>query len=340
MHQEDSALRNQVRSCPSGSTTLSNHRTDADLAQTSDQGIISAAIANAAALPTTPIKGQEHLSLLEQQSLKKSGSPKTQFTFTCKSDSAKSMAWPGYGYSLSNDMHDETPSARSGDQGLSKVSKSTQGTQTSPSMADQTSQHPQSNTHQQAPQQPRKPRRSLAKQLAIAARDRRLAQDYENYNNPPKPDKVWVCDFCEYEMIFGEPPAALIRHYETKDRRERRQLAEKRRLLEKAKMKSRKGKKGNKNSKTQNATQQHPQSQKMRYDTQAQDQAAMRSQGTQSDEQILEDYEDDPYDPLPPEAMTRNPSKIPQPVGQAQNYSLRPTAGAGIGTSGSAGRAA
>ena len=60
------------------------------------------------------------------------------------------------------------------------------------------------------------------------------------------PEDVWICEFCEYESIFGVQPTALIRQYEVKDRRERRRLAEKRRLLEKAKMKGRKGKKATK----------------------------------------------------------------------------------------------
>ena len=167
-----------------------------------------------------------------------------------------------------------------------------------------------------------------------------MTQDYDNYNNPPKRDKVWVCDFCEYEMIFGEPPVALIRQYEIKDRSERRRLAEKRRLLEKAKMKSRKGKKGTKNSKNQNATQSQQQSQKMRYDPQGHDQLAMQSQGTQSDEQILDDYDDDPYDPLPPEVVQQASSKIPQPVAQTKNHNLRPSAGNGVGIAGSPGPAA
>lgn len=250
------------------------------------------------------------------------------------------MAWPGYGYPSSNDMHDEAPSTRAAYHTLNKGGKgfSTQGTQTSPSMADQANQPAQNTASQQASQQPRKPRRSLTKQLALAARDRKMAQDYENYNNPPKRDKVWVCDFCEYEMIFGEPPAALIRQYEIKDRTERRRLAEKRRLLEKAKLKSRKSKKGSKNNKNQNATQPQQHGQKTRYDPEAQDQAAMQSQGTQSDEQILDDYDEDPYDPPPSEQIQQTPSKIPQPVAQTQSHSLRPPTGNEIGTGATAGR--
>ena len=60
-----------------------------------DNGIISAAIANAAGQrPATPPKGRENISLLSQQS-PNSATPKTQFTFTCDSDSSNKMVWPG-----------------------------------------------------------------------------------------------------------------------------------------------------------------------------------------------------------------------------------------------------
>ncbi|KAI0867942.1 hypothetical protein GGS24DRAFT_245549 [Hypoxylon argillaceum] len=68
-------------------------------------------------------------------------------------------------------------------------------------------------------------------------------------HHPPAPEDYYLCEFCEYELIFGHPPEALIRQYEIKDRRRRREEAERRRLLEKAKMKSRKGKKTNNNNK-------------------------------------------------------------------------------------------
>ena len=57
---------------------------------------------------------------------------------------------------------------------------------------------------------------------------------------------MWICEFCEYEDIFGCQPEQLIRQYERKDRAERKRQAEKRRLLEKAKAKNRKNKKGGK----------------------------------------------------------------------------------------------
>lgn len=91
---------------------------------------------------------------------------------------------------------------------------------------------------------PRKPRRSASKRHALAAKERRSQQEYNNYQHPPKEEDFWVCQFCDYESIFGRPPEALIRQYETKDEKERQRQAEKRRLLEKAKMKGRKGKKG------------------------------------------------------------------------------------------------
>jgi hypothetical protein len=80
----------------------------------------------------------------------------------------------------------------------------------------------------------------------MAARQRKLTQEYNNYHSPRSKDAMWICEFCEYEDIFGAPPHAMIRYYEIKDRAERKKAAEKRRLLEKAKMKNRKGKKNGK----------------------------------------------------------------------------------------------
>jgi hypothetical protein len=93
---------------------------------------------------------------------------------------------------------------------------------------------------------PKKTRKQLNKELRQAARDRRQITEYANRRNPPHDDEIWICEFCEYEAIFKEPPRALIRKYELKDRRLRKEAAERQRLLEKAKMKSRKGKKNSK----------------------------------------------------------------------------------------------
>ena len=172
---------------------------------------------------------------------------------------------------------------------------------------------------QNPPKSGKKSRRSLAKQYALAARDRRLQQEYNNYHHPPKPEDVWICEFCEYESIFGHPPTALIRSYEAKDLQERERLEEKRRLLEKAKMKGRKGKKGAKNAAKNNpppaGAHQHAQQPaapaqdyQQPYDT------APVQAGTQS-----EDYYPDVYDSQPPTPMPGPPvaSKIPRPVAQA-----------------------
>mgnify|MGYP005989200687 CR=1 FL=1 len=87
-------------------------------------------------------------------------------------------------------------------------------------------------------------RRQLERELDTAARHRRQMAANDFYNSPPKFDDIWICEFCEYEKIFGVPPRALIRDYEMKDRRHRQEEADRKRLLEKAKAKSRKGKKG------------------------------------------------------------------------------------------------
>lgn len=205
----------------------------------------------------------------------------------------------------------------------------TQGTQTSPNITNQpgqTAAH-QAAINQQAPQQGKKPRRPLHKQYAIAARNRRTRQELNNHKNPPKEEDVWICEFCEYESIFHEPPKALIRQYEAKDRLERKRLAEKQRLLEKAKMKGRKGKKGNRKNVNAATHVQQP-TQKPRYSLQPTDQTPVQDQGTQSEEYIMDDYDDDPI-PMPAQP-TQTPSKIPQPIAQNHNYSLRPSRAAGV----------
>ncbi|GAB7359734.1 hypothetical protein MBLNU230_g6908t1 [Neophaeotheca triangularis] len=225
----------------------------------STDGIISQAIKTAAEQgPLTPQKGKENISLL-QQSASSSTTPKTQFTFSCESESASKMvdqhaAVASYGT--------PTPGARANGHPAAKGMMATQGTQTTPSLrggqAGATARPPPPpNTN--APGQPApppapkpKPRRRPSKEYELAARQRKLQQEYQNYHHRPTKDNMWICEFCEYETIFGEPPLALIRAYEIKDRQERKKAAEKRRLLEKAKMKNRKGKKGGKNKNNNN----------------------------------------------------------------------------------------
>lgn len=212
----------------------------------------------------------------------------------------------------------------------SKINRgfATQGTQTSPKLADQANQTAanQAGANQQVPQQAKKPRRPLEKQYSLAARDRRLRQEYTNYHHPPKEEDVWICEFCEYESIFGVAPKALIRQYEAKDRRERKRLAEKRRLLEKAKMKGRKGKKGNKKNGNAVTQAQHP-AHTQRYDQPPMNEVPVQHHRMQSDDYGVDDDDADDDDPIPP---PRTPSKIPQPVAQNYNQSLRPPSGSAI----------
>ena len=291
------------------------------------------------------------MSLVQRQLVAKKAAPaKTQFTFTCESDNLKDVIWPG-----EVSTSDANPPAQPNPpppilqpQYQDAKPVNTTGTQTSPSMNAQANQtvNP-ANTTQQPPVQPRKPRRSAAKRYAIAARDRRMQQQHNNYYHPPKDEDVWICQFCEYESIFGAPPEALVREYEIKDRRERKRLAEKRRLLEKAKMKGRKGRKGAKgkggggssnanNHGLNHSTGASSQQQNHTFSNESQ----FPEQSTQYDgEDFVDEYDDEPLDmPDLVEPPLRNalPSKIPQLVGggsgrKEHDYSSGSTS-SGIGT--------
>lgn len=159
------------------------------------------------------------------------------------------------------------------------------------------------NSQKQGQPQPAPPkknrRRTSSKEYLMAARQRRHQQEFRNYHNPIPQEDAWICEFCEYERIFGEPPAALIRQYEIKDRRIRKQEAERRRLLEKAKSKGRKGKKGKAAAKSAAAATDRA------APTQQTQQPAMnqsQSQGTQSEEYYEDEYDDEYVqdDPPPP----------------------------------------
>lgn len=211
---------------------------------------------------------------------------------------------------------------------------STHATQTSPSIPSKPGipnntahlkQQQSQNPLKQPPQQPTPPkknrRRTAGKEYLIAARERRQQQEYLRAHHPPNPEDIWICEFCEYERIFGTPPEALIRQYEIKDRRARKQEADRRRLLEKAKMKGRKGKKGNKTAaKTvptaQDRQPQHQQPQQAVPMNPSQSQ----SQGTQS-EDFYEDEYDDEYahdDPHPPSPV------VPPVSRRTETAPLRP----------------
>lgn len=205
-------------------------------------GIISSAIASAEKLPAP--HGQENMSLLQQQTAPKASPTSSQFTFTFDSQVPGSVSWPG------SDAVPHQVAAISQTSTPANHRDRYTGTNT---RATQTGQPPLSNVSQGAgssseeatkgPARQKKPKRRSGNSLLQAAKERRQQTAYQNYQNPPAPEDVWICEFCEYESIFRRPPEALIRMYEVKDRRRRREEAERRRLLEKAKMKSRKGKK-------------------------------------------------------------------------------------------------
>lgn len=271
--------------------------------ESSDQGIISTAIANAASLSSPP-RGPSNVSLLDQEN--NTTPTKTQFTFTCESDSSKGMAMQR-NYSLPN-RSPTSPLAptTSNPRGFST------GTQTSPNISQMQGQV--SPGTQPPPAQgdqgsvTRKKKRSPGSIYALAARQRKIQQQYTNIHHPPALEDIWICEFCEYESIFGHPPEALIRQYEIKDRKERKRLAEKKRLLEKAKMKGRKTKKAPKNAK--NASQG---SYQQGYDRTSVDHSSAAGSGLHDDEYSHE-YDDDEPGSIPgPDPGSPSELKPPLP---------------------------
>ncbi|KAJ6021949.1 hypothetical protein N7540_007453 [Penicillium herquei] len=211
----------------------------------SDQGIISTAIANAATL-SSPTRGPSNVSLLDQENTTPT---KTQFTFTCESDSSKGLVLQRNSYSIPR----RSPTSPLSSATHNPRAFSTQATQTSPNMGNAISlMVPEDSDSGESRE---KKKKSPDAVYAAAARRRQNNQQYHNAHNPPRPEDNWVCEFCEYERIFGTPPKALIRQYEIKDRKHRKMLAEKQRLLEKAKSKGRKGKKAAKNGSKNEAAQ-------------------------------------------------------------------------------------
>jgi hypothetical protein len=286
-HQNKDKLRGPRVSSPSSLHCLFLYSLFNMFLADESTGIISTAIANAEKDSITPSRGQENLSLLQQAS-KKSSPASTQFTFTCDSQVPGTIAWPGPQPPPHNSMN-QSPAARA---------INSHGTQTSPKTVSGTGQIPGLAGSQQAPHAAKqngrppapekKTRRRTGKEYLIAARQRRQAQEYQNYHHPPAPEDEWICEFCEYERIFGTPPEALIRQYEIKDRRIRKQEAERRRLLEKAKMKGRKGKKGTKMAPKNAAT---------THDRQAQQGSTHNQSHNQGHDQgTSEEYYEDEYD--------------------------------------------
>ncbi|KAH0558827.1 hypothetical protein GP486_004533 [Trichoglossum hirsutum] len=311
--------------------TLSRPNT---VTESDGQGIISAAIARTAEKRVElPAKGQENVSLLQQPS--KAQPNKTQFTFTYESPHTTTINFTAeersrrLPTSSSSEPVKSRITVRNGHPGPGTASgpghlgrgMATQGTQTSPDMAGvvrRSTQGPEPSggqsqaqqphgTNQPAAQQQKKPRpRRTGKEYALEAGRRRLQQEYNNYRNPPtSTDDIWICEFCEYESIFGEPPEALMRQYEIKDRKERRRMAEKRKLLEKAKMKGRKGKKGSKAAVKNSGTTATNQQQQQQQQQHSVDQGQTHSQSTQSEEYMADEVEGDTAMATVPQAAVK-----------------------------------
>ncbi|KAJ5100463.1 hypothetical protein N7456_006515 [Penicillium angulare] len=273
----------------------------------SSDGIISTAIANAATL-SSPTRGPSNVSLLDQENTTPT---KTQFTFTCESDSSKGMAMQRDSYSASR----RSPTSPLAATSNNPRGFSTQGTQTSPSMnhnippgaLQPVSDHPPVG---------RKKKRSPGSVYALAARQRKIQQQYTNIHHPPSLEDIWICEFCEYESIFGRPPEALIRQYEIKDRKERKRLAEKKRLLEKAKMKGRKTKKGSKNG-PKNGSAPHGGYQQG-YDRASVDHSSAAGSAPHEDEYLGPEY-DDELESIPA-PNPDSPSDLKPPLPPASNH--------------------
>lgn len=171
----------------------------------------------------------------------------SQFTFTCESQTPGAIQWPGKSHSTCHDglSHTNDHPGHSVGQGAPS-----QALQHLPAGAPASPGQREGNSSKQVSRVPasssRKTRSRLEKELAAAARTRRQIATENYYHNLVNPEDIWICEFCEYERIFGEPPRTLIRDYEIKDRRQRQEEADRKRLLEKAKAKSRKGKKAGK----------------------------------------------------------------------------------------------
>ncbi|KAE8349159.1 hypothetical protein BDV28DRAFT_141790 [Aspergillus coremiiformis] len=265
-----------------------------DSASKSDQGIISTAIANAAASAfSSPPRRSGKTSMLEQQTTTPT---KTQFTFTCESDSSKGMALQPQSPYPAQRSPNSLPPAAQNQRGVS-----TQGTQTSHKIASQMDQRGQSQQRALGAEPTtvgKKKKRSPGSMYALAARQRKVQQQYANLHHPPSMEDIWICEFCEYESIFGRPPEALIRQYEIKDRKERKRLAEKKRLLEKAKMKGRKGKKATKNATKHVAAQQVGYDQG--YDRASVDHSSMGGPGLHDDDYLVNEDDEETVSAPPP----------------------------------------
>ncbi|PSR78849.1 hypothetical protein BD289DRAFT_456086 [Coniella lustricola] len=237
---------------------------------------------------TSSREGQENTSLLDQPHSVEDSPTATQFTFTCDSQVPGSLAWPGSGPKTPGNARagfDAPHAVRSYPHSRVAQTQHQAMPDDSPQQAAPSDSSLQAEASESVNSE-RKNRRRLARELNSQARRRRDETARQNQTHAPKPEDQWICEFCEYERIFGYPPVALIRQYEIKDRKLRQQEEERRRVWEKAKARSRKGKKSRMPSKNQanNHVQAHD-------SHQASPMGNTHSQDTQSE--VFDDEEED-----------------------------------------------
>ncbi|OAQ98162.1 hypothetical protein LLEC1_03585 [Akanthomyces lecanii] len=236
-------MRSPLRTLPDGNNSWPSRSLKTGLHQSGNgygtRGIISKAIARAERLASSSQENPD--SLLRRHSETARTRPiASKFTFTCGPQVTGTAAW-----------HDTLPAAP-----FTECSRTETLAHAESTPATAISSNKAAGGKRRRPRI--KNRSQREKDLLLAAHTRRQAAVNAYHHDPPRLQDIWICEFCEYERIFGRPPKALIREYELRDRRLRQEEADRRRLLEKAKAKSRKGRKANKVNK---GTQPGPQGQ-------------------------------------------------------------------------------
>ncbi|EEY14614.1 predicted protein [Verticillium alfalfae VaMs.102] len=196
-------------------------------------GIISNAIANAGKVFSEP--GQENISLLSQHSNTSRPRPASaQFTFTCDSQ-VPGTQWPG----MDPAVHSSLPAYG----GASRTKHASMGTQTATANAgaNQQGAPAQGNAGAPAAAKKKKSRRRAERDLKMAAAHRRREPERKPTTTRPVPRTCGYASSANTSRFLANRPTPLIRQYEIKDQKARRQEQERKRLLEKAKAKSRKG---------------------------------------------------------------------------------------------------
>ncbi|GAB1311817.1 hypothetical protein MFIFM68171_02027 [Madurella fahalii] len=276
-------------------------------------GIISNAIANAEKLP--PHQGQENISLLHQQPSVKRSPASTQFTFTCDSQVPGALAWPNTERRIAMQLPQESAAASQGKENWPRAPHATQAGQVPPATGQAVNMGPEESSPSRgavnAPNQPapaqKSSRRSIVNPYTAAAKARRRETQLANRRKPPKPEDIWICEFCEYEAIFGSPPEALVRQYEIKDRKQRQLEQQRKAQLERMKKGKHRGKK-KLPAKSSNAAQD------AHHAVDSRDASVNPyGRGTQGeeyyDDEYYEDEEYDPEDEIPLEASPGIPGR-------------------------------